>query len=139
MKWKIEGQDLLIKLEKGDPVKESILSVAKSNGIGAGSILWAVGMMRDLEIGYFNGREYEKEKYGGPLEVVSFHGSIAENDPELHIHTSVAGKDHRVIGGHLFEGTADPLLEIHIQKFDTIRVMRKYSESSTLKEMELDQ
>ena len=137
MKWKTEGQDILIKLEKGDPVKESILSVAKTNGVNAGSIIWAVGMMKNVQIGYFNGKEYEKEEFEGPLEVVSFHGSIAENDPELHIHTSVAGRNHAVIGGHLFEGTADPLLEIHIQKFNSIRVTRKYNESSTLKEMEI--
>lgn len=137
MKLKVEGNSVMIKLEKGDRVKESLLSVARKEKITAGSIMWAVGMMKDIEIGYFNGKEYEREVFKGPLEVVSFHGSIAENDPELHIHTSVAGKDHSVIGGHLFEGAADPLLEVHIQKFDSIRMQRKYNESSTLKELEI--
>lgn len=127
----------MVKLEKDDPVKESILSIVKQNNVTAGSVLWAVGMMKNIEIGYFNGKEYEKEVFEGPLEVVSFHGSIAENDPELHIHTSVAGKDHSVIGGHLFEGTADPLLEVHIKKFNSIKMQRKYNESSTLKEIEI--
>lgn len=137
MEWKKEGNTIMVKLEKGDPVKDSIISIARENDITAGSIVWGVGMMKNIEIGYFNGKEYEKEVFSGPLEVVSFHGSIAENDPELHIHTSVAGKDHSVIGGHLFNSVADPLLEVQIQKFDTINLKRKYNESSTLKEMEI--
>lgn len=137
MQWKRNGSDFVLKLEKGDDVKESILETCNNNDIRAGSILWAVGMIQNLEIGYFNGKEYEKEKYAGPLEVVSFHGSIAEDDPNLHIHLSVAGKSHNVVGGHLFGGRANPLLEIHIKKLENITMRRKYNESSTLKELEI--
>lgn len=136
MQWKRDGNDFILKLEKSEGIKENILALCQKNDIKAGSILWAVGMIQDLEIGYFNGKEYEKEKYEGPLEVVSFHGSIAENEPHLHIHTSVAGKSHNVVGGHLFEGLANPLLEVHIRKIENATMKRVYSESSTL--MELD-
>ena len=137
MQWKRDGNDFIVKVERGEDVKGSIMDVVQKNNVKAGSILWAVGMIQDLEIGYFNGKEYEKEKYEGPLEVVSFHGSIAENDPRMHIHVSVADRSHGVVGGHLFEGVANPLLEVHIQKFENITLKRKYSESSTLKELEV--
>ncbi len=137
MLWKKDGNEFILKVERSDDVKESIMEVAKANGIRAGSVLWAVGMIEDLVIGYFNGREYEKEEYKGPLEVVSFHGSIAENEPNLHIHVSVAGKDHNVVGGHLFDGLANPLLEIHLHKFESVKMKRAYNEKSTLKELNI--
>lgn len=137
MQWKNDGKDFIIKIEKGEDVKKSVMDVVNSGKIKAGSVLWAVGMIQKLEIGYFNGKEYEKETYEGPLEVVSFHGSIAENDPELHIHISVAGKDHSVVGGHLFAGLANPLLEVHISKSEGFGMKRVYNPGSTLKELEL--
>lgn len=137
MQWKNDGKDFIIKIEKGEDVKKSIMEVVSSGQIKAGSVLWAVGMIQKMEIGYFNGKEYEKEIYDGPLEVVSFHGSIAENDPELHIHISVAGKDHSVVGGHLFSGLANPLLEVHLSRSEGFGMKRVYNPGSTLKELEL--
>jgi predicted DNA-binding protein with PD1-like motif len=138
MQSKSEGNSIILKLEKNENVQEKILEAAEKYGVSSGTILWAVGMIRDLEIGYFNGKEYEKEVFGDALEVVSFHGSIASNEPRLHIHVSGAQKNHSVIGGHMFSGSADPLLEVHILKLDETTLKRSLNEASGLKELTIE-
>ncbi len=134
----IEKNYIVVKLEKGDDVGESIIEVLEDYGIYSGLIEFGIGMIRDLEIGYWNGKEYEKAKMPTPGEVVSFHGTVSSNDPRLHIHVSVALKDHIVKGGHLFSGTADPLLEIHILRLEEIVLKRELNKNSGLKELMIE-
>jgi hypothetical protein len=137
MQVKREGNRIFVKLEKGDDVLGSLEKIVKENEVKSGEILWGVGMIKGLTVGYFNGKEYEKETFNDNLEVVSFHGSIAENEPIFHIHSSCAGKTHAVVGGHLFGGVADPLLEVSISVFESIRAERKVNPASGLKEISI--
>ena len=137
MQVRREGNRIFAKLEKGENVLENLDRIAKEQNVQNGEILWAVGMIKGLQVGYFNGKEYEKETFSDNLEVVSFHGSIAENDPRFHIHSSCAGRNHGVVGGHLFGGVADPLLEVSISVFEKIRAQRKVNPASGLKEIDL--
>lgn len=137
MQVKREGNRIFAKLEKGEDVLEKLSQIVAGQDVKNGEILWGVGMIKGLQVGYFNGKEYEKETYRDNLEVVSFHGSIAENEPKFHIHTSCAGRNHGVVGGHLFGGMADPLLEVSISVFDKIRAERKINPASGLKEIDL--
>lgn len=134
----IEGNYLIIKLEKGDNIEDSIIDVLDDYGIYSGLVVFGIGMTRDLEIGYWNGTEYEKEKLPIPGEVVSFHGSISSNEPRLHIHVAVALNDHSIKGGHFFSGTADPLMEIHILRLEEIVLRRELSDKSGLNELIFD-
>lgn len=130
-----DGNEIFLKIEKGEDVLQTLEKVAEENNVDSGEVIWGVGMIRNLQIGYFNGREYEKEVFGPSLEVVSFHGSIAENEPRFHIHASCAGQDHGVVGGHLFGGAADPLLEVRIRKFENIRATRQDNPKTGLREL----
>lgn len=135
MQWKAEENEYVLFIERSEDVTENILDVVSRGEIKAGSVLWGVGKLENLEIGLYNGKNYDRKTYGGPLEVVSLHGSIASGEPKLHLHVSVAQDDYTVIGGHLFSGTANPLMELHIRKFTGISLGRKYNEISNLKEM----
>lgn len=135
MEWQSDKNEYVIFIEKSENVIEKILEVVSDAKISAGSVLWAVGKLENLEIGLYNGRDYDRKTYGGPLEVVSLHGSIAADEPKLHLHVSVAQDDYSVLGGHLFSGIANPLIEMHIRKFDSISLGRKYNEESNLKEL----
>ncbi len=137
MQVRREGNRIFAKLDKGENVLEMLEKIVKEQKVKNGEILWAIGMIKGLQVGYFNGKEYEKELFQDNLEVVSFHGSIAEDDPRFHIHSACAGKNHGVVGGHLFGGVADPLLEISISVFEKIRAERKVNPSSGLKEINL--
>ncbi len=130
-----DGNEFFVKVEKGEDVLGTLTDVILENGISSGEVIWGIGVIQDLQVGYFNGKEYEKETYSEPLEVVSFHGSIAENEPRFHIHTSCGGRDHRVVGGHLFGGHANPLLEVRIRKFENITVKRYDNPKTGLREI----
>ncbi|MCL4334081.1 MAG: DUF296 domain-containing protein [Candidatus Thermoplasmatota archaeon] len=134
----IEKNYIVVKLEKGDDVGESLTGVLEDYGIYSGLIEFGIGMIKDLEIGYWNGKEYEKVKLQIPGEVVSFHGTVSSNDPRLHIHVSVALKDHSVMGGHFFSGIADPLMEIHLLRLEEIVLKRELNKGSGLKELMID-
>ncbi len=137
MQVKRIGEKALLKLEKGDNVLESLSTFCLENGVTSGSVIWGIGMIRESVIGYFNGKEYVKEKYSECREAVSFHGSIAEDEPKLHIHVGLAGKNHQVVGGHLFSGTADPLLEVHLEILPKGTVHRRLNQKSGLTEFDL--
>lgn len=135
MKCATVSNNIVCKLERGEKVEEKLVEIIKKYSIRAGAILWAVGMIENAEVGYFNGTEYQKDKMHGRMEVVSFHGSIAQDEPLSHVHVSLADEDHKVHGGHFFSGIANPLLELHVQKFDSIVLKREINENSGLKEL----
>ncbi len=132
---KIEGNNILVKMEKGEEILPTIAKAVEKYGDVSGTVVFGIGMIRKLEVGYFNGTEYEKKIYPENLETVSFHGSIAENEPRFHIHVACANREHNVVGGHLFSGIADPLLEIQITKLDDIRFRREKNPKSGLMEL----
>jgi len=130
-----ENDTVLVKFEDGEDVLEALDKIAKFYGIESGTVQWGIGMLHDIEVGYWNGKEYEKKKYADRAEIVSFHGSIASSEPRFHIHLSFAVRDHSVHGGHLFSGIVGPLLEIEIHVVNTITISRKLNEKSGLKEI----
>ncbi|MCL4330691.1 MAG: DUF296 domain-containing protein [Candidatus Thermoplasmatota archaeon] len=132
-----ENDTIILKVEDGEDVLETLGRIAEFYRVESGTIQWGIGMLHDIEIGYFNGKEYEKKKYDESAEIVSFHGSIAANDPRFHIHTSFAGRDHAVHGGHLFSAKVGPLLEVEIHVVNTIRISREINKKSGLKEISI--
>lgn len=135
MIYNIENNNIFAKIEKEEEVFASIEKLVEIYSIKGAIIVSGIGMLKDFEIGYFNGSEYIKEKYEKNHELVSFHGSIAVTDPKLHIHVALAGPDYSVIGGHLFTGIVDPLLELYIVKTEKIVFKREYNNKSGLKEL----
>ncbi len=133
----LDRRELFLKIEKNESVQNEILGALNLYEISSGEVTFAIGMIRDLEIGYYNGKEYEKKAFSDPLEIVSFHGSIAENEPRLHIHCSGANKEHNVVGGHFFSGIADPLLEVKITKYDSLRLGREKNSQTGLMELKI--
>lgn len=137
MQSKAEGKLIMVKLEMGDDVLESLKKIADQYKIESGAIGWGIGRIRDLEVGYYDGKEYIKKVMEVPLEILSLSGTISVNEPRFHIHVTGAGPDHIAKGGHLFSGVADPLLELQVRVLTDVRLERKLSEKSNLKELEI--
>lgn len=131
----IEKNYIVVKIEGGEDVQESMLQLIDDYGIFSGLVVFGIGMIRQLEVGYWNGKEYLKEVLPAPGEVVSFHGSIASDEPHLHIHVAVALQDHVVRGGHFFSGIADPLLEVHVLRLEEMVLKRELNSKSGLREL----
>ena len=133
MQSKSEGNEIFVKVEYGEDVKNVLGSVLEKYQITSGEVAWGIGKLKDMELGYHNGHEYVRKTFTEGHEIVSFHGSIASVEPRFHIHCAGAGPDHGVVGGHFFGGIADPLMEIKIHRFEDINIVReKYPKSGLM-------
>lgn len=108
MEYRISEKNLVIRLDIGDEVKESFVKVAKAEGIAAGFII-GLGALKNFTLGYYHvdSGEYEKENFQRPHELTNLTGVISktkENTPHVHLHATLAGPDHKAVGGHLHEG-----------------------------------
>ncbi len=133
-----EGHLVMVKLSDGEDVFPSLEGAARNHGIESGAVLWGIGMLQDLEIGFFGSEGYEKKSYSGRHELIAFHGSVAMNaEPKFHLHVAVGQRDHAVVGGHLFRAKACVVNEICIERFDTIRLGRVHNPKTGLNELEI--
>lgn len=129
----------MVKLSDGEDVFRSLEEVARKHGIESGAIHWAIGMLQDFEIGFFAPAGYEKKVFAERHELLAFHGSIAMRaEPKFHIHVAAAGRDHTVIGGHLFRAKACMVNEICLERFATIALTRRLNPKTTLNELEIE-
>ncbi len=134
-----EGNIVMVKLSDGEDVFASLETVCRERGIESGAVHWGIGMLQDFEIGFFAPAGYEKAAYRDRHELVAFHGSIAMGaEPKFHIHVAVAGRDHAVVGGHLFRAKACVVNEICLERFGTIRLSRRPNPNTKLSELEID-
>lgn len=134
----IEGNLVMAKFSDGEDVFESLDAVARAHGIESGAVLWGIGMLREFEIGYLGPQGYEKKTYNEPHELLAFHGSITMRaDPRFHIHVAAAGRDHGVVGGHLFRARACVVNEVCLERFATVRLSRRHNPKTTLNELEI--
>ncbi len=138
MQSAIEGQYIIMKLEDGEEVFGSLDKLIEEHSISSGIILSGIGMLREFEIGYFEGKEYRFQRFVEPMELLSMHGSIT-TEPELiiHIHVSLGNGKYEVFGGHLKGGVVNSLNEITILKLQDIELTRKLNENTGLKEFNI--
>ncbi|MEM4256366.1 MAG: DUF296 domain-containing protein, partial [Thermoplasmata archaeon] len=129
-----EGSVIFVKMDKNEDLFSSFEKLIEIYNIRGGTIISGIGMLKEFEIGYFNGKEYEKKFVEKNHELVALHGSISAEEPRLHIHVGLAGPDHNIIGGHLFSAKVDPLLEITILT-SSFPMKRVYNEKTNLKEL----
>ena len=134
MKSRRDGNALIVRLEDGEDLITSLEKALSMNNVSSGIILTGIGMLRDFEIGYYDGKEYLKKRIEKPHELVALHGSIA-SAPEgmrLHIHAALASPEHDIIGGHLFGGKVCVVNEISILALENIGLVRNRDERTGL-------
>ncbi|BAB60149.1 hypothetical protein [Thermoplasma volcanium GSS1] len=129
---KIEGSIITARFDKETDFFTDLVDLCNKYEVKSGTVLWAIGMLKEFQIGYWNGNDYEKETFRERLELVSLHGSIAENDPRFHIHAAGARGNHGIVGGHLFSAKVDPLVEIQIMKITGFSMSRELDNSDGL-------
>lgn len=112
------GDRLVVRLESGEPVVESLTRLLESEGIGF-AVISGLGAARYVRLAYLNveQREYEAHEIEEQLEVVSLLGNAAlrEGRPFLHLHVSMGRRDLSLFGGHLQELIANPTIEVWVQ------------------------
>jgi len=107
----------LLRLDKGEDVKEAVESFARDEGIG-GAFLIGLGAVKDPEVGHFDPEKkvYSKRVLEGFWEVGSLTGNISllDGSPFAHLHVAVSGPSLQAYTGHLFSGKVSVTAEIFV-------------------------
>lgn len=94
---------IVIRLEEGEPLLESLENIARKYEVKA-AVINAIGALKLLHYGIFRPakKQYEWFERSGFFELVSAIGNISwdGDDPVVHVHISVADQDGHLIGGH---------------------------------------
>ena len=122
----------VIRLTKGQDLKEEINKFVKKNNIEAGIIKCAVGCLYEAHFRLAEGNDYFHKKEN--FEIVSIMGTVSKNGS--HIHISLSDNKGNTVGGHLKEGClVDTTAEICIESFNNYIFDRQYDENTGYKEL----
>lgn len=93
---------LIIKLEKGEDLLETLNSIVERENIEAG-FFTGIGALSKVRMGIFTQGKYEEITIEDELEIVSLLGNISLKDgkPFVHAHITVSKKGGEAFGGHL--------------------------------------
>lgn len=113
-------------MEHGEDILESFSRVAE--GEESTMVVTAgLGMISDFELGFFDEGRYIKKRFSEPHELLSLQGSVSsEGDNRVHIHASVASREHEAFGGHLLGGKvwmSNEILLLRLQGQRSARVV----------------
>lgn len=140
MKYKFDGFNWLVRLEKGELLVESLAKLFKEQKLpscwvsGLGGAVWA-------ELGFYHldKKEYEWKKLAQPLEILSLQGNVAWDgeEPVFHIHGSFSDDKMQALGGHVKELEVAGTCEILLHKWYANNLTRSRDENIGLNLLDL--
>ncbi len=130
MEYRVYGNDLVIRIERGEEILESLQTVCRREGITLGSVS-GLGAVGEATLGVFNRDTfaYEQQTFTGDLEIAACGGSVStmEGKIYLHLHMVVSNVTKGIChGGHLSRGVVSLTGEFLLHKIDG-QVERAYS------------
>ncbi|MCD4706641.1 MAG: DNA-binding protein [Candidatus Sabulitectum sp.] len=111
---KRENGLVVLRLDKGEDFMGTLKNWCVENDVHSAGILCGIGMLENMEIGRYNGREYIRMTESESCEILSLQGSVSmkEDAPFVHLHVSFADHNFRAVGGHLFSGRVSMTIEL---------------------------
>jgi predicted DNA-binding protein with PD1-like motif len=110
-----DAPSYLLVFHTGQQVMSGLLAFARKHDLVAGH-LTGIGAISGAEIGYFDPEKntYLRHKENEQAELLSLAGNLALDDgvPFFHVHAALGMRDGSARGGHLFEATVRPTVEL---------------------------
>jgi predicted DNA-binding protein with PD1-like motif len=110
-----DAETYLLVFRTGQEVMKGLLAFARKQHLVAGH-LTGIGAVRDVVLGYFDPdkKAYLRSHEKGQAEVLSLTGNLAlyKGKPFFHVHVALGRRDGSARGGHLFEATVRPTVEL---------------------------
>jgi len=121
MEYKRYNNKLILRIERGEEVMESIERLCQKEGIRLGSIS-GLGAADFIKVGLYNihKKEYHQKTFEGEFEITNITGNISQmnNSLYLHLHITFSNDELRAFGGHLNELRISATAEIVIDIID---------------------
>ncbi len=123
---------LVVRLKRGDLLKESILKICEKEKIEAGVILSSVGSLKKAFIR--NAGATEIKELNKDLEIISLNGTVSMN--RIHLHICVSDENLMTYGGHLEKGSVvNTTCELVILILDEYEFDKIYDEETGYNEL----
>ncbi|MCS6936465.1 MAG: DUF296 domain-containing protein [Candidatus Bipolaricaulota bacterium] len=115
--------EIVVRLQTG----EDFFAALGSLNLTAGVIIGGIGMLKDVTLAFWTGKEYLEHKIAGPAELLSLQGNFSLRDGRSHIHCHVVLglEDGSTVGGHLSRAIVHETNEIYIRKLAGVIMERK--------------
>lgn len=140
MKFKHDGYNWLVRLEKDELLVENLTQLVKDEQI-QGAWISGLGAAQWAELGFYNltSQVYEWKKFDQLMEITSIQGNVSwDNDaPVLHMHGTFSDQTMQAYGGHIKELQAGGTVEIFLHCWFKERLHRSTDPSTGLKLFEL--
>lgn len=121
---------IVVRIDKGEEVIESLKKACKEHNIFLGSVS-GIGATNKVKIGLFDvdSKEYHSKELTGNYEIAPLSDNISTMDGEvyLHLHINLCGSNHNSFGGHLNYAVVSATCECIIDVIDG-RMGRKFNE-----------
>ena len=122
MEYKRFGDTIALRLDPGDEIVAQLLAVAQKENVTLASVT-GIGAVGEAEVGVFDlaKKQYDRYTFTGAFEITSLTGNVntMNGAPYVHVHTTIAGEDGRVFGGHLLRGVISLTAEIFLRVADS--------------------
>lgn len=130
MEYKRFGEEIVLRVDKGEEILTAILEVADKEDIKFAGVT-GIGASNFFEVGVLNleAKKFVSQTYEGTYEIVSLNGNLSRKDGKayLHLHANFASSNN-VVGGHLTKAFVSATAEINIHIING-EVKRKYDEN----------
>jgi predicted DNA-binding protein with PD1-like motif len=128
-----------LRLESGEGLNATLVPWLKNRRISYAAVT-GLGAIGSASLRFYRPeiKGYEDHRFDEQFEVVSLVGNVTlrEGEPFIHAHATLARRDLSMIGGHVDELIAQPLLEVWLAPEDAT-VYRTLDESCGLYVMQL--
>lgn len=140
MKYRRYGNTLVVRVDIGERLMESLTEVCKKENAMLGSIS-GLGAVSHVTYGYLDtaSRTIIKKEKSGDMEITALIGSVTRLDgqPNFHLHITLADSEQHAWGGHLFEAEVSVTAEVFITLLDGDPINRVFSPEAGINLMDL--
>lgn len=130
MEYKKKNNTILLRLDKGDEITDSLKKVAETESIRSG-FFSGIGATDDFCVGVFDleNKKYNEYVFSGNHEINALNGNFSTKDEQayVHAHVTCTGNGGKVVGGHLLRAIVSLTCEIGITIVDE-KVERRFDD-----------
>ncbi len=106
MEYRRLGNTYMVRIDRGEDIMVQLKELCEKESVRLGRVE-AIGAADRAVIGVYDleKKEYSTEEISEFMEITGLNGSITEMDgkPYIHLHATLADRNHRVHGGHVIE------------------------------------